>query len=95
MSHTIRIYNNPRIKKAQRYNVDDKENIHPLLGTLLSYPVGIPLTKRSWLCMGKCKMCCDPNKEPRLIRKRNKEQFRLQLKEELQCQKLQKDMIDI
>jgi len=85
MSHTIRIYNNPRIK-APRYNVDDKE---------FYIPYGIPFTKRSWICMGHCPMCRDPNREPRLIRKRNKEQFRLQLKEELKCHKSQMDMTDI
>lgn len=74
MTHTKRIYNNPRIKKAQRYNVDDNQ---------LHLIVGIPLTKRSWICMGKCPMCRDHNKEPRLIRKKLKEQFRLELKEEI------------
>lgn len=43
MSHTKRIYNNPNIKKAQRYNVDDKE-AHII--------IGIPYTYRSWICMG-------------------------------------------
>ncbi len=74
MSHTKRIYNNPRVKKAQRVNIDDG-NSHML--------VGIPLTRRSHICMGRCPMCRDPNKEPRLIRKRLKEQFRLDLKKEL------------
>lgn len=73
MSHTKRIYNNPRLKKAQRFNLDDKE-IHLF--------VGIPLTKRSWICMGRCPMCRDPNREPRLMRKRSKEQFRFELKNE-------------
>lgn len=74
MTHTKRIYNNPKIKKAQRYNVDDNE---PHL------VAGIPLTRRSWMCMGKCPMCRDKNNEPRLIRKRLKEQFRIMLKEEI------------
>lgn len=74
MSHTRRIYNNPRLKKAQRYNVDDGQ---------MHSAVGIPLTIRSWICMGKCRMCRDPAREPRLIRKRTKEQFRLELKSEL------------
>jgi hypothetical protein len=80
MSHTRRIYNNPRIKKAQRFNIDDGE-IHLW--------VGIPFTKRSFICMGRCKMCRDPNREQRLIRKRKKEQLRFELKSELdvtQCQ---------
>ncbi len=73
MSHTRRIYNNPRLKKAQRFNLDDGE---------MHLFVGIPLTRRSYICMGRCPMCRDPNKEPRLIRKRSKEQFRLDLKNE-------------
>ena len=77
MSHTKRIYNK-RLKKAQRFNIDDGQ-IH--LWT------GIPMTIRSWICMGKCSLCRDPNREPRLIRKRTKEQFRFELKNEL------KDMI--
>ncbi len=74
MSHTRRIYNNPKLKKAQRFNLDDG-NIHLF--------VGIPLTKRSFICMGRCPMCRDHNREPRVIRKRLKEQFRLDLKNEL------------
>ncbi len=83
MTHTTRIYNNPKIKKAQRFNLDDETNKHPILGTTMSHQVGIPLTKRSWICMGKCPMCRDKNNEPRLIRKRLKEQFRGILKEEI------------
>lgn len=78
MSHTKRIYNNPRLKKAQRFNLDDGE-IH--------LSVGIPLTRRSWICMGRCPMCRDPDREPRLIRKRTKEQFRFDLESELDDQK--------
>ncbi len=74
MSHTNRIYNNPRLKKAQRFNLDDGQ-IHMF--------VGIPLTRRSWICMGRCRLCRDPNREPRLIRKRTKEQLRFELKNEL------------
>lgn len=74
MSHTRRIYNNPKLKKAQRFNLDDGK---------MHLFVGIPLTKKSFVCMGRCKMCRDPNREPRLIRKRLKEQFRLELKKEL------------
>ena len=74
MSHTLRIYNNPRLKKAQRFNIDDRE-IHLW--------IGIPYTRRSFICMGRCKMCRDPNREPRLVRKRTKEQLRFDLKSEL------------
>ncbi len=73
MSHTKRIYNK-RLKKAQRFNLDDGK---------MHLFVGIPLTRRSFICMGKCTMCRDPNRDPRLIRKRIKEQFRFELKEEL------------
>lgn len=73
MSHTQRIYNR-RLKKAQRRNIDDGE-IHQF--------AGFPLTRRSYICMGRCKMCRDPNKEPKLIRKRKKEQFRLEPRSEL------------
>ena len=73
MSHTKRIYNK-RLKKAQRFNIDDGK-IHLW--------VGIPYTKRSWVCMGRCRMCRDPNREPRLVRKRTKEQLRFELKIEL------------
>ncbi len=73
MSHTKRIYNK-RLKKAQRFNLDDGD-IHLF--------IGIPLTRRSWICMGHCAMCRDHNREPRLLRKRKKEQFRLELKKEL------------
>jgi hypothetical protein len=78
MSHTMRIYNNPRLKKAQRFNIDDGK---------MHLFVGIPLTRRSWICMGRCRMCRDPNREPRLIRKRTKEQFRFELKSEWDDQK--------
>ena len=83
MTHTKRIYNNPKIKKAQRFNLDDETNKHPILGTTMSHQVGIPLTKRSWICMGKCPMCRDKNNEPRLIRKRLKEQLRFELRKEI------------
>lgn len=75
MTHTKRIYNNSKLKKAQRFNLDDDE-IHLF--------VGIPLTYRSWVCMGRCPMCRDKNREPRLIRKRTKENVRFQLKEEVE-----------
>jgi len=72
MSHTKRIYNNPRLKKTPRSHIDDDEYI----------PRGIPLTYRSWICMGKCPRCRDKKKEPRAIRNKNKEAFRLQITHE-------------
>ena len=75
MSHTRRIYNNPRLKKTQRFSIDDGD-IHLW--------VGIPYTFKSWICMGRCPICRDPNREPRLVRKRAKERLRLELKSELE-----------
>ncbi len=79
MTRTRRIYNNPRLKKAQRFNLDDD---------MLHLWIGIPLTRRSWICMGRCPMCRDHNREPRLMRKRTKERFRFELKDELKSYEL-------
>ena len=73
MSRTRRIYNNSNIKAA-RYNLDDGQ---------LHINHGIPYTKRSWICMGKCPECRDSKREPRNIRKKNKEELRFQLMHEL------------
>ena len=74
MSRTIRIYNNRRLKKTPRIDIDDGE---------LHWRAGIPLTHRSWICMGKCPMCRDPEQEPKAKRERGKADFRLRLKIEL------------
>lgn len=82
MSRTKRIYNR-RLKKAQRFNWDAPP-IKNEIGIIINDNiVGIPYTRKSFICMGRCSMCRDPNKEPRLIRKRLKEQFRFDLKNEL------------
>ncbi len=81
MSHTKRIYNNPNLKKTQIVNLDDGNGERNGEGKLHMF-VGIPLTRRSWICMGRCKMCRDHNREPRLIRKILKEQFRFDIKME-------------
>ena len=73
MSRTRRIYNNPNLKKTPRSHIDEDEYI----------PRGIPFTRRSWICMGKCPMCRDPEREPRVIRKKNAEELRFMLKQEL------------
>ena len=86
MSHTLRIYNNPRLKKAQRFNIDDGD-IHMW--------IGIPYTRRSFICMGRCRMCRDPNREPRLMRKRVKEQFRFELRSEMNDTKISKIEIQL
>ena len=70
MSRTRRIYNNPNLKKTVRFNIDKNEH----------YNGGIPFTKRSWICMGKCAMCRDPEKEPKGIRRKLKNELRYELK---------------
>jgi hypothetical protein len=77
MSHTKRIYNR-KLKKAQRYDISSPTYIN---GVWINR-VGFPYTWRSYICMGRCNMCRDPNREPKLIRKRRKEQFRLDLRNE-------------
>lgn len=87
MSHTIRVYNK-RLKKAQRYYLD-KPMLDETGYIRMDRCVGFPLTHRSWICMGKCPQCRDPNREPRLVRKRKKEQLRFELKSELDnCQSI-------
>ena len=73
MARTKRIYNNPRLKKTPRYNLDDN-TFQPVYG--------IPYTWRSWICMGHCSMGRDPNCESRIIRKRLKMEIRRDLDEE-------------
>lgn len=74
MSRTRRIYNKLRLKKTPRYNLDDG---------VLDVVRGIPFTKSSWICMGRCPQCRDPNLEPKLVRKRLKELVREDVKEEI------------
>jgi hypothetical protein len=71
MSHTKRIYNK-KIKKAQRYNIEDIN--HNM--------VGFPYVRYGYICMGRCKMCRDSEKDQRVERKRRKEQFNLELRKE-------------
>lgn len=77
MSHTKRIYNR-RLKKARR-----DLSLPSYVNGIYINKVGFPYTWRSYICMGMCKMCRDPNKETKLIRKRRKEQFRFEKKCEL------------
>mgnify|MGYP003394579727 CR=1 FL=1 len=77
MSHTKRIYNR-KLKKAQR----DDISLPNYINGIWINKVGFPYTWRSYICMGRCKMCRDPNREPKLIRKRRKEQFRFDLRNE-------------
>lgn len=82
MSHTKRIYNR-KLKKAQRFNWDAEPLFNDIGIQINNNIVGIPFTRRSFICMGRCPMCRDPNREPKLVRKRRKEQFRFELKSEL------------
>lgn len=83
MSHTKRIYNNPRLKKAQRFNWDAPPIKNEIGLVINNNIVGIPYTRKSYICMGRCPMCRDHNREPRLVRRRTKEQLRFELKNEL------------
>ena len=72
MSRTIRIYNRLNLKKTVRYNVDDEE---------YHVPCGIPFTRRSWICMGRCPICRDPKREPRTQRRQLKRELAFELKQ--------------
>jgi len=69
MTRTRRIYNNPRLKKTPRVNIDDGDDTN--------WYAGIPLTYQSWICMGHCPICRNPEKEPKLLRRKNKDLLRL------------------
>jgi len=89
MSRTRRIYNNPRLKKTKRYYWDAPEIIDERGGVIIpinNVIVGFPYTKYKQLCMGRCSMCRDANKEQRKLRKQRKEQFRFELAEEMKTQ---------
>ena len=81
MSRTKRIYNNPILKKTQRYYIDNLPNDEILSpwaqGVIIN--VGIPFTYRSWICMGHCPQCRNHDKDYKIIRKRNKEELRREL----------------
>ena len=77
MSRTRRIYNR-RLKKAQRRDL----SLPIYVNGIYINKVGFPYTRRQYICMGRCKMCRDPNKEQKLLRKRRREQFRFDLKNE-------------
>jgi hypothetical protein len=83
MTRTKRIYNR-RLKKTQR----DDVSLPVYVNGIRIYRSGFPLTWRSYICMGRCKMCRDYNKEPKLLRKRRKEQFRFDLKNEFKKSKI-------
>lgn len=78
------------LKKAQRYDV----SLPIYVNGIYINRVGFPLTWRSFICMGRCKMCRDHNKDPKLLRKRRKEQFRFDLKNEFKKPKIYRDIPD-
>lgn len=78
MSRTKRIYNR-RLKKAQRDNI----HLPTYINGIYINRTGFPLTWRSFICMGNCRMCKDHTKDQRLLRKKRKEQFRFDLRNEL------------
>ena len=78
MSETIRIYNKSNLKKAQRYDLDNPEE--NLVGKNNYRHVGIPLTRRSWICMGNCKMCKDDANSTKHRRLNDKEIMKIEIK---------------
>ncbi len=90
MTHTKRIYNRTNLKKTPRYNLDDPRytgDLKDVVGKGLSIPHcnGMPLTYRSWVCMGKCPMCTDPDEEPSHKRKVRKQEFKKIKDDEISC----------
>ena len=82
MSHTKRIYNR-RLKKAQRFNWDAPP-IKNEIGIIINNNiVGIPYTRRSFICMGHCRGYKDHSKDQWKLRKQRKEQFEFEIKKEL------------
>jgi hypothetical protein len=81
MTRTKRIYNR-RLKKAQRNDL----SLPTYVNGIYINKVGFPLTWRSYICMGNCCKHKDHTKDQILLRKRKKEQFRFDLKNEYKCQ---------
>jgi len=80
MSDTERIYNRKNLKKTPRYNLDDprfagdlKESVEK--GLVIPHQVGMPLTHRSWICMGNCSGCKDHSKDQKYQRKVRQREF--------------------
>lgn len=90
MGHTIRIYNRKNLKKTPRYNLDDPRYTGDLKTSMekqlpIPHCNGMPLTHRSWICMGKCPMCTDPDNEPSHKRKVRKQEFKKTIEDEISC----------
>jgi hypothetical protein len=95
MSNTLRIYNRPKIRKAQRPRWVNQETPLPTVGPDGSpgkpiYPLdsgrssftGFPYQPHGQICMGHCKTCRDPKKDQKRQRKIRGEDFRRTLKNE-------------
>ena len=83
MTRTIRIYNNPNLKKTPRYNLDEINKKFLETGEVSHITnTGIPFTKKSWICVGNCKYCKDPSNSTKQRRLSYKNELLLQLKEE-------------
>lgn len=83
MSRTKRIYNR-KLKKAQRYNIHSSG--YDNNGVRINN-VGIPFTFRSFLCMGHCRIHRkNPGLDQKTLRKKRKEQFRFDLRNESKYQ---------
>ena len=88
MSNTIRIYNRKNLKKTPRYNIDDptitgdiKEMIEKKL--VIPHQVGMPLTHRSYICMGNCSSCKDHSLDQKRQRKIRAREFARVYQEEV------------
>ena len=89
MSDTNRIYNRKNLKKTPRYNLDDPRftgNLKDVVrkGLVIPHHVGMPLTHRSWICMGKCPQCRDSDLDPRHQRKIRQREFARTLSMEME-----------
>ena len=83
MSHTKRIYNR-KLKKVQRYNIHSSG--YDNNGVRIN-DVGIPFTWRSFLCMSHCRIHRkNPGLDQKTLRKKRKEQFRFDLRNESKYQ---------
>ena len=80
MSNTIRIYNRKNLKKTPRYNLDDPRftgDLQEMVEKKLISPhqVGMPLTRRSYICMGNCSGCKDHSQDQKHQRKIREREF--------------------
>ena len=83
MSKTIRIYNRKNLKKTPRYDLDEINRKFKETDDI-SYitNIGLPYTKKSWICMGHCSCCKDQSNSTKHRRLNYKKELALELKEE-------------